>query len=107
MTVSKSALSETAFSSNSTRALCVAKLTLALNTPASLPRTRSLRAAQEAQCMPPMLKVAVFIAGFLTVRIRNDGDCRPRRHHPHAAVERELTGLGGGEADGGGAIGGQ
>jgi hypothetical protein len=55
-------LSEIAPWSNSTRALLVAKLTLALTTPGSLFSVRSLRAAQEAQCMPPMANVVIAVA---------------------------------------------
>src|SRR5258708_1276724 len=52
-------------SSNTTRALCVAKLTLASRTPSSFLSVRSLRAAHEAQCIPDMLNVAVFMECLL------------------------------------------
>src|SRR5688500_13310650 len=98
MTASCRARSEVTLSSNCTRALCVPRLTVALRTPGNLLSMRSLRAEQDAQCMPPMLKVAVFMAPFLARR--NDDEPRfPRRHHPHAAIELELAGLTGRKGD--------
>src|SRR6266567_8082352 len=64
MTTSWRVRSETTDSSNTTRALCVAKLTVASRTPLSFLSVRSLRAEQEAQCIPAMLNVAVFMDSF-------------------------------------------
>src|SRR5687767_3971700 len=91
-------------SSNSTCALCVARLTLAWRTPGSFFRLRSLRAEQDAQCMPPMVNVAVFIlldrqrrfwaadSGCRpALTLRHDNEFRIAGHHAHAAVEGNLA----------------
>src|SRR5712671_2445386 len=65
MTASWRVRSETTDSSNTTRALCVSKLTVASRTPLSFLSVRSLRDEQEAQCIPAMLNVAVFMDSFL------------------------------------------
>src|SRR5215213_6908427 len=104
MTASCSARSEMTASSNTTRAPCVPRLTLTSRTPESFFRVRSFRAEHDAQCIPPMLKVAVFIA----LPLRNDDEASfPRRHHPHAAVELVLARLARHEGDQARASGGE
>src|SRR5262245_1642824 len=96
MTASCNARSETAASSNSTRALWVPKLTLAARTPARRLSTRSLRAAQDARCMPPMLNVAVFMISFRPPLF--DGVDRRRRAVLADGVDREGRDLRAGHA---------
>src|SRR5580704_10977089 len=101
---------ETTESSYSTRALWVAKLTVAPRTPASFLRVRSLRAAQEAQCIPVILNVAVVMivlrtllsgdlmalcvvsqCNGLAVRVRDHRDFCAPGHHAHGAIEPDIA----------------
>src|SRR5829696_5245672 len=101
MTASCSLVSESAVSSNSTRAFRVAKFTATLRTPASFCRTRSFRAAQAAQCIPPMAKVVVFIVetSQLHFVVGKHDEFGALCHHAHAAVTLEVAGLFGRESD--------
>src|SRR5258708_2886266 len=102
---------ETTESSYSTRALRVAKLTVAPTTPSSFLSVRSLRTAHEAQCIPAILNVAVVIdcsplralrrpnllrvvsqRDGLAVRVRDYGDFRAPGHHAHGAIETDIAG---------------